>query len=60
MAQLVIDLDTGTVLGCNLVAVSVDDEDILESIMSSDSFATDFGEKYGVSLYIENDLVTSP
>lgn len=44
--KVVIDLETGTVLGTNLVVVSVSDEK-LEELMSSDSEAQAYGKKYG-------------
>lgn len=44
--KVVIDLESGTVLGTSLVTVSVSDEK-LEELMSSDSEARAYGKKYG-------------
>lgn len=51
----VIDLDTGTVLGTNLVVVQMPDENVTpghtELILSSDSEAWDYGNRNGLPLY---------
>jgi hypothetical protein len=48
----VIDLDTGTVLGTNIVLVPVpDDEDRWDEIQSHDATALQHGQQYGIPLY---------
>lgn len=49
----VIDLDTGTVLGTNLVLVRMPthQEDAVEDILSNDSIAFDYGQHNGLPLY---------
>lgn len=49
--KVVIDLESGTVLGTSLVMVSVSDEK-LEELMSSDTEARAYGKKYGRKLAI--------
>ena len=50
---VVIDLDTGTVLGTNLVAVQwPKDEELQEEILSSDSAAYKYAEEHGKTLYV--------
>ncbi len=49
----VIDLDTGTVLGTNLVLVKApEDEETMEEITSSDSAAWDYGTQNGIPLQV--------
>ena len=52
---MVIDLDTGTVLGTNLVIAPVPHDGMtpgaLEDILSSDSAAFDYGEHNGFPLF---------
>lgn len=50
---VVIDMDSGTVLGTNLVLVQVPDEDTLEEILNSDSEAFDYGQEHGVPLTVD-------
>lgn len=51
---VVIDLDTGTVLGTNLVVVSFpEDEEEREILLSSDSAAFNYGTQYGVPIFTE-------
>ena len=48
---MVIDMDTGTVLGTNLVLVRVpDDEGLMEEISASGSAAWDYAAEYGIPL----------
>jgi len=53
---MVIDKDTGTVLGTNLVACLIPDEDAtpgaMEEILSSDSAAWEYAEQNGVPLFV--------
>ncbi len=50
-----IDLDTGTVLGTNIVLVPVpDDEDRWDQIQSHDATACQYGQQYGIPLYRES------
>lgn len=50
---IVIDLDTGTVLGTNLVAcLSPATDEELDNILSSDSLAHDYGMEHGTPLFI--------
>jgi hypothetical protein len=51
---MVIDLDTGTVLGTNLVLVYVPYPSI-EEICSSDSAAFDYGKRHGYPLLVDVD-----
>lgn len=55
---LVVDLDTGTVLGANLVLIRTSklDEDTIEEILSDDSTAAEYGENpdYAEPLWVEN------
>lgn len=48
-----IDLDTGTVLGTNLVLVNIPDEE-LEDILSSDSYAREYGAEHGIPVPTAN------
>ena len=51
---MVIDMDTGTVLGTNLVIVPVPaSEEEIETVSSSDSAAFDYGETYGIPLLVD-------
>ena len=50
----VIDLDTGTVLGTNLVLVKYPEtEEEQDMILSSDSAAWDYGREHGIDLTAE-------
>lgn len=50
----VIDLDSGTVLGTNVVLVRIpQDEDEWERITSSDSEAWEYGTENGIALTVE-------
>ena len=51
MQYNVIDMDTGTVLGTNLVCVPADM--VTEDVLSSDSDAFDLGAAFGRSLYVD-------
>lgn len=48
----IIDLDTGTVLGTNVVLVPIANlnDEQMEEIMSSDAAAHDYGQTHGISL----------
>lgn len=49
----VIDLDTGTVLGTNLVLVKTpEDEETMEEITNSDSAAWEYGTQNGIPLQV--------
>jgi hypothetical protein len=48
----VIDMDTGTVLGTNVVLVRIpDDEDRWDRIQSHDATAWEYGQRHGIPLY---------
>lgn len=55
---MVVDLDTGTVLGTNLVVVVVPDEDahpgLMEDIISNDSVAWGYATDLGSPLFVED------
>ena len=44
---VVIDIETGTVLGANLLRVATVSDERLEELMSSDSEAREYAKKYG-------------
>ena len=49
----VIDLDTGTVLGTNLVLVRIpEDETLQEDILSNDSIAWEYANENGIALTV--------
>lgn len=52
---LVIDKDTGTVLGTRLVLVPTPDEDREQEILDSDHEAMCYAEKHGIPLFVEPD-----
>ncbi len=50
----VIDLDSGTILGTNVVLVRLpEDEELMEEISSSDSAAWDYATENGIALTAE-------
>jgi len=50
----VVDLDTGTVLGTNVILVPVPkDEEEWEAVLSNDSQAVDYAQKHGIAMYSE-------
>lgn len=49
--KMVIDMDTGTVLGTNLVLVDRPEDKVLYyEVLSNDSVAWDYGDKNGVRI----------
>lgn len=49
---VVIDMDTGTIVGTNVVLVSLpDDDEWRDSILCSDSAAVAHAEQHGIPLY---------
>lgn len=50
-----IDKDTGTVLGNNVVMAYIR-SDIMSDVLASDSIAIDYAERYGIPLFVEQRL----
>lgn len=59
-SRIIIDLDTGTIVGTNLVIVKNPDDDTMEEISSTDSLAIQYGNEYGVALDLPVSTYLTP